>query len=39
VIRDAVASALARPRPTAGFPDDEPFAEQADELLAGFGER
>ena len=40
VIRDAIAAAVTRPRPHGGiFTSDEPFAERADELLAGFGER
>jgi predicted transcriptional regulator len=39
VIRQAVAAAVDRPRPKAGFLDGEPIAERADELLAGFGER
>lgn len=39
VIRDAVTAAMARPAPRAGFIDAEPFAERADELMAGFGER
>lgn len=39
VIREAVASALDRPRPRVGLLDAEPIAESVDELLAGFGER
>lgn len=39
VIRQAIAGALARPRPRHGIIDGEPFAERAEELLAGFGER
>lgn len=39
VIRQALAEAIASPRPRAGFLDAEPFAARADELLAGFGER
>lgn len=39
VIRQAVAAAVAAPRPNAGFLDAEPFAARVDELLAGFGER
>jgi hypothetical protein len=39
VIRDALASSLARPRPTAGIIDADPIADRVDELLAGFGER
>jgi predicted transcriptional regulator len=39
VIRQAIAEAVGRPRPQAAIIDGAPFAEQADELLAGFGER
>lgn len=39
VIREALAAALARPRPRAGFLDGPPIADRAEELLAGFGER
>ena len=39
VIRQAIAGAVHRPTPRAGIIEGEPFAEQADELLAGFGER
>ena len=39
VIRDAISNAVTRPRPSAGILDAEPFAERADELLAGFGDR
>lgn len=39
VIRDAVAAAVSRPRPLAGFINAEPIADRVDELLAGFGER
>lgn len=39
VIRQAVAVAVARPRPRAGIITGEPIAERADELLTGFGER
>lgn len=39
VIRSAIADAVATPRPSSGFLDGEPFAEHADELLAGFGDR
>lgn len=39
VIRQAIAASVAMPRPSAGFLDGEPFAEHADELLAGFGDR
>ncbi|MFP5488721.1 MAG: CopG family transcriptional regulator [Acidimicrobiia bacterium] len=39
VIRDALVTVLTRPEPRAGFLDGEPFADRADELLAGFGDR
>lgn len=39
VIRDAIRSAVTRPRPRAGIVTSEPIAERADELLAGFGDR
>lgn len=39
VIRQAIADAVRRPRPQAGIIDGEAFAERAEELLAGFGER
>jgi predicted transcriptional regulator len=40
VIRDAIATAVSRPKPRAGlFASPEPYAERVDELLAGFGER
>ena len=39
VIRQAIAPAVARPRPRPGVIDEEPLAERAEELLAGFGER
>ena len=39
VIRDAVAEAVRRPAPTAGLFAAEPFADRADEFMAGFGER
>lgn len=39
VIRQAIAAAMTTPRPRTGFLDGEPFAERADELLDGFGER
>jgi predicted transcriptional regulator len=39
IIRTAIADAVARPRPRAGFLEAEPFAERAEELLEGFGER
>lgn len=39
VIRDAIEAAVARPRPSAGIIEGEPFADRADELLDGFGDR
>jgi hypothetical protein len=39
VTREALAKAVVRPRPNAGFLDAEPVAERVDELLTGFGER
>ncbi|MEA2902374.1 MAG: hypothetical protein QOH36_2261 [Actinomycetota bacterium] len=39
VIRQAVAAAVHTPKPNPGVIDGEPFADQVDELLAGFGER
>ena len=39
VIRDAIASAVDRPRPRPGIVAREPVAERVDELLEGFGER
>ncbi len=39
LIRNAVAQAIERPTPTPGIFSAEPFADQVDELLAGFGER
>ena len=40
VIREAIAAAVHHPRPRGGlFASDEPFAERAGELLAGFGDR
>lgn len=39
VVRDALAAAVQRPRPRAGIIDGEPFAADAGELLAGFGDR
>ncbi|MEA2972372.1 MAG: hypothetical protein QOG82_830 [Actinomycetota bacterium] len=39
VIRQAVAAAVHTPQPNPGIIDGEPFADQVDELLAGFGER
>lgn len=40
LIREAIAAAVRRPAPHAGlFESDVPFAERADELLEGFGDR
>lgn len=40
VIREAIAAAVSRPAPRADlFASDEAFADRADELLAGFGDR
>jgi len=40
VIREAIAAAVSRPAPRAGlFASDSAFADRADELLAGFGDR
>lgn len=39
VMRQAIAGAVARPRPRFGIIDVEPMAERVEELLAGFGER
>lgn len=39
VIRRAIASSIARPRPRPGLFNAKPFADHADDLLAGFGER
>ena len=40
VIRQAIAAAVSRPRPRSGlFSSEAPFAEAADELMTGFGER
>ena len=40
VIREAISATVSRPRPRSGlFESHEPFAERADELLTGFGER
>ena len=39
VIRQAIADAVRRPLPSPGFLDAEPFADRADDLLAGFGDR
>jgi len=39
VIRDAVSAVVQRLKPSAGLFDAEPFADQVDEHLAGFGQR
>lgn len=39
VIREAIAAAVHRSRPRAGFLEGEAFAERVDEVLPGFGER
>ena len=39
VIRRAIAAAVDRPRARAGIFSAPPFADRADELLAGFGDR
>lgn len=40
LMRRAIQAAVHRPEPNAGiFASDAPLAAQADELLAGFGER
>lgn len=40
VIRAAIAAAVSRPAPRAGIVASEaPFADRADELLEGFGDR
>ncbi|MEX2458712.1 MAG: CopG family transcriptional regulator [Actinomycetota bacterium] len=39
VIRRAIAAAVTRPAPRAGIFAGDAFAERAEELLAGFGER
>ncbi|MDQ3177335.1 MAG: ribbon-helix-helix domain-containing protein [Actinomycetota bacterium] len=39
VIRQAVATAVGRPAPSAGFLDGEAIADRVDELLVGFGTR
>lgn len=38
IIRQAVAVAVGVPRPQAGILEADPFADQVDELLAGFGQ-
>jgi hypothetical protein len=39
LIREAIAAAVARPRPQGGLFSAEPFAHRVDELLAGFDGR
>lgn len=39
VIRQAVAAAVDRPEPIAGFLDGDAIADRVDELLDGFGSR
>ena len=39
VIRQAVAAAVDRPEPIAGFIDGDAIADRVDELLDGFGSR
>ena len=40
VIREAIAAAVVRPAPRAGFIESrDPIASRADELLTGFGDR
>ncbi|MGI8516864.1 MAG: CopG family transcriptional regulator [Acidimicrobiia bacterium] len=39
VIRAAIAAATTHPRPHPGLFESEPFAENANQLLSGFGER
>ncbi len=39
IIRQAIAASVTAPRPRAGILDGEPFAERAEELLGGFGDR
>ena len=39
VIRQAIAASVTAPRPSAGILDGGSFAERADELLGGFGDR
>ena len=39
VIRDAIESAVTRPRPQAGIVTGEAIADRAEDLLAGFGDR
>jgi len=40
VIREAIAAAVVRPAPRAGFLESrEPIASHAEELLGGFGDR
>lgn len=39
VIRDALTTAIVRPRPNAGIFQGELLADRVDDLLVGFGER
>lgn len=39
VIRQAISAALRRPAPRSGLFASDAFAQRADELMAGFGER
>ena len=39
VIRRAIAAAVTRPQSRVGIIDGAPFADRADELLAGFGQQ
>jgi predicted transcriptional regulator len=39
VIRQAISAAVTRPRPRAGIVEGKPFADRAEDLLAGFGQR
>ena len=39
VIRQAIAAAVARPRPRPGLIEAEPFADHTEQHLTGFGER
>lgn len=39
VIRRAITAAITAPRPTPAILDGDPFADHADQLLDGFGQR
>lgn len=39
VIRQAITAAVVRPRPHPGLIEAKPFADRAEQLLSGFGER